>query len=145
MLYRIDSYRHMYILLFRICCRYVPIPVSFLWTLNSSNLLIELSYLWLLGFHMCPCFQFPSNLNILVKDLFLASHCFWKGTCTFGCSACASVICYLLLKLPSCTLVCGILWTFARNGKGSCEPLPEMVKGVMHRACDALPAPSDFT
>ena len=23
---------------------------------------------------------------------------------------------------------------------GYCEPLPEMVKGVMHRACDALPA-----
>ena len=68
MLYRIDSYRHMYILLFRICFRYVPIPVSFLWTLNSSNLLIELSYMWLLGFHMCPCFQFLSNLNILVKD-----------------------------------------------------------------------------
>ena len=28
---------------------------------------------------------------------------------------------------------------------GYCEPLPEMVKGVMHRACDALSAPSDFT
>ena len=26
-----------------------------------------------------------------------------------------------------------------------CEPLPEMVKGVMLRARDALPAPYDFT
>ena len=34
------------------------------------------------------------------------------------CSACASDICYLLLKLPFCTLVCGIVRTFARNGKG---------------------------
>ncbi|CAL9106827.1 unnamed protein product [Musa textilis] len=54
---------------------------------------------------------------------------------------------YMLLivkKLPSCTLVCGIVWTFARNGKGYAliaryvgsryvgysGPLPEMVKGM---------------
>ena len=41
-----------------------------------------------------------------------------KGTCMLCCSACASDICCLLLKLPSCTLVCGIVWTLARNGKG---------------------------
>ena len=43
-----------------------------------------------------------------------------KGTCTFCCSACASDICYLLLKLPSCTLV------FV----GLSEPLLEMVKDM---------------
>ena len=67
-----------------------------------------------------------------------------KGTCTPCCSACASDICYLLLKLPSCTPVCGIVWTVARNGKGYAliarsvgsrsvgysGPLPEMVKGM---------------
>ena len=140
----------------------VPFPLD---TWIRLIFLLELSWLWLIGIPVHSCFHFFPKMNTFVRDLFLASHCFWKGTCTFGCSACASVICYFLLKLPSCTLVCGIVWTFARNGKGYalicplcgvplcgifwyaliCPLCGVPLCGILLRACDALPAPFDFT
>ena len=102
--------------------------------LNSSNLLIGIE-LNMIAWNPCTLlFSFHSKSEYICERFVLCFVLSRKGTCTFCCSACASVICYLLLKLPSCTLVCGIVWTFARNGKG-----------YVLRACDALPAPSDFT
>ena len=89
MLYRIDSFRHMCIPLFRICFRYVPIPFPF--------------KIWISLWKIIAYF-------VLTR----------KGTCTFYRSTCASDMCYLLIKLPSCTLV------FV----GLSRPLPEMVKGM---------------
>ena len=143
-LYRIDSYRHMYNPLFRICFRCVPILVSFLWISNSSNLLIWIE-LYMIVWNPCILLLlFHSKSEYICERFVLGFVLSRKGTCTFRCSACASDICYLLLKLPSYTLVCGIVWTFARNGKGYAlfaryvgsryegysGPLPEMVKGM---------------
>ena len=47
-------------------------------------------------------------------------------------SACTSDICQC-----HCSYYPFVLWCLV----GYCEPLPEMVKGVMHRARDALPTP----
>ena len=70
-----------------------------------------------------PCIlllSFHSKSEYICERFVPCIVLFRKGTCTFCCSACASDICYLLLKLPSYTLV------FV----GLSGPLLEMVKGM---------------
>ena len=57
-------------------------------------------------------------LDLLCK-LHVCIVMFHKGTCTFRCSACASDMSQFIVHNTFLySGVCGIIWTFARNGKG---------------------------
>ena len=119
MLYRIDSYRHMYIPLFRICFRYVPIPVSFLWTLNSSNLLIWIE-LYMIAWNLCILLlSFHFKSEYIRERLLLASYWLVKAHVRFVVPSVLPIYAIYCSYCHFVLLYYGIMWTFARNGKGS--------------------------
>ena len=65
-----------------------------------------------------------------------AFPCLIKAHAYLRCSACASDMCQCY-----CSYYTFVLWCLV----GYCEPLPEMVKGVMLRARDCSAGPIDFT
>ena len=82
-LYRIDFYRHMYNPWFRICFRCVPILVSFLWILNSSNLLIWIELYVISWIPYVPLLSIPFKSEYTCERLLLTSDWLVKAHVRF--------------------------------------------------------------
>ena len=119
MLYRIDSYRHMYILLFRICFRYVPILVSFLWISNSSNLLIWIELYVIAWIPYVPLLSIPFKSEYTCERLLLTSDWLVKAHVSFVVPRVLPIYATYCWNCPF------VLWCVGLSG-----PLPEMVKGM---------------